>query len=55
MVPYTQSEAYYKMLLKHMKQCRLELMEGMDHADAKLFTEVNVMRMFDFTDMVLGR
>ena len=30
-------------------------MEGMDHADAKLFTEVNVMRMFDFTDMVLGR
>lgn len=54
-VPYTQSEAYYKLLLKHMKQCRLELMEGMDHADAKLFTEVNVMRMFDFTDMVLGR
>lgn len=54
-VPYTQSEAYYKLLLKHMKQCRLELMEGMDHADAKLFTKINIMRMFDFTDMVLGR
>lgn len=53
-VPYTQSEAYYRQLAEKNGLCRLELLEGCDHADAKMFAEDNIMKVFDFADDILG-
>lgn len=51
-VPYTQSEGYARLLSERTGGGRLELLEGCDHADAKMFAEENVERVFAFADEV---
>lgn len=51
-VPCAQSEAYYRLLSGKIEQCRLDIVEECDHADAKLFAKDNIMKVFDFADMV---
>ena len=49
-VTYRQSERYYDALVKAgvANRCRLDLLPGCDHADARMFAAENVKKVFDF-------
>lgn len=54
-VPCTQSEAYFQLLSRKISACELDLLEECDHADAKLFAQDNIRKVFDFADRILKR
>ena len=51
-VPYEQSLYLYKIIkdIAGEEKCRLELAEECDHADLKLFSEENIIKLFDYID-----
>ncbi len=56
-VPYQQSE-YLAEIIRYIAgddKCILELKEGCDHADIKLFSDENISRVFDFVDEKLKK
>ncbi len=55
-VPYEQSVYLHEALklIAGEDKCQLDLVENCDHADAKLFAEENVKKMFDIIDSKIG-
>ena len=55
-VPWRQSEAYYKKLVEKAgeKGNRLELLDQCDHADAKIFARENVEKVYAFIEEVFS-
>lgn len=56
-VPYSQSVYMYDVIkdISGADRCTLELREGCDHADVKLFAQDNIKRVFDYIDEKLGK
>lgn len=51
-VPYEQSLYLYNAIkdIAGEEKCKLELAQGCDHADIKLFAEENIIKLFDYID-----
>ena len=55
-VPYLQSVDFYEKLVKVIgaDKVTLEILQGYEHADDKMFEEANVKKVFDFLDSING-
>lgn len=56
-VPYPQSVSFADKLAAVIGQDKveIELIEGFDHADAGLFAEANMEKVYDFVDKYLKK
>lgn len=57
LVPYEQSVYLHSVItgVAGVNRCRLDLIEGADHADAKLFAKNNIEKVFDYIDEKIGK